>query len=1456
MNIFSLSNWQQVREAQEISANSAGTAAEKYEAQMESIEASINKVQNAWEGFTQRLGSNKALKGFFDVTAGIIKHLDKIIISLTSMLTAMNAYKIGFGSFMNPINKLTNSLNTKHMQFAGSAMQESDKKSIISTGFTKVNANIERLIAVANRIAGIESSGEITTPGFFNLGNRRTQNVANRAKMKELKAQAAFEKQYGLDGPDENFYKSENDRLTNQNRFNRRWGMGLGYATEKDDGSLLYAARSHGQWIDSEGNVISGNKQISALNAQRKAVIKNQIKTGAITGAVAGIQAGMSGTNSYFGGLMGSKDIKINDIQSDTADNIINGVATGAATGLLSAIPGVGPLLGPILGPIIGDGIGGLFKWLRHKDEIDRKQRVEDAKKNLEALNKIESATKGVQSAVYNLSTAMAVVEAKKAVDQLINTILDDSDNRKAIFDKLATLEIKDTNDLERILLGNNDDLKAQILDVINNYMTGEKAEATFASQEQDRSDAQKKFEDAYSKANSTLETAYRINKSKFGDYFDTSATITRSEASYISSLKGATYAEKVENAKAAAKAMREVLASDTSLTSAEKEYLEDEIKKLDSISKEYSDYQATSDKLNRELWNDELASAFSEAGLSMWNTVDIANASLEEVVQTFVDKLELTGQATRDYTGAITDAARSQIETFLRSNERFSALFAGSSKTLNDLIVQQSKQSNLLAQTGAESYEALKDAVDHSTDEMYSYAKKVKGLSQEMANNSKEVGDAVAYLRKIVYGADNSELNAYAKALHMTTEEVLAFQKQLGSVTLSDILKTPAELRDSMGDLINVFGALSSSAQLSGEMLEKVNGQYFTLYNQYDESGNIISTSAENLLQNLRQRLFGSANDTSTQAFLYQNATFEQFRTSSDFYKGFQKEIERQIKSGLLSESAFDYQKIKDAQTLNDVIDYVGNNNNLSNVLATYLDGLNMQNMYFKELQDKLIEWQKHENQVTMDNLKGQIDALEEINNERQREIDLIKAKEALENAKNEKKRVYRAGVGWTYEADSQSISEAEKKLEDLETEKEKQGLQYQVDLLQQQNDILDHIAENEQLEALKNIFDEYQSYMKNELGERVTSGMNSILEFIGTDRTMTWSEYIRLMGKEKKEEENASKEGFKSSLENMKTTADKMTKLTTDANSQYTSSNIHKKEYIAQQQAQNAAYNDYLTYRKKLIDQGYSEDELSSMEEEILGKDIGNINNLTNISNAKLGSYNDEYTYITGHWNDNGDEVKDQGINYELRPSGTYTSDEISKLRKQYKEHPEKMKVRIVSGGSASNDPIFTGDIDTLPNGTVLYMGSDDKDNNKDWDKRYMRKNGQSFEKLTPVKLMHGTADLPKDIMALINEIGTEGIVTPQGTLTALPSKSGVVPADLTRNLYDLGEVAPTLIKRLKEDNVLNNDFNGVNQDDHSMHIASFNATFNTIDNYDFEQLLVKVRQYIATTKHNRGQ
>lgn len=70
------------------------------------------------------------------------------------------------------------------------------------------------------------------------------------------------------------------------------------------------------------------------------------------------------------------------------------------------------------------------------------------------------------------------------------------------------------------------------------------------------------------------------------------------------------------------------------------------------------------------------------------------------------------------------------------------------------------------------------------------------------------------------------------------------------------------------------------------------------------------------------------------------------------------------------------------------------------------------------------------------IDKLKEQIDALKDKNSETEREIELQRLKDALENAKNNKtKRVWN-GSEWVWMADQAAIDEAQKALDDFETE------------------------------------------------------------------------------------------------------------------------------------------------------------------------------------------------------------------------------------------------------------------------------------------------------------------------------------------------------------------------------------------------------------------------------------
>ena len=1375
-----LSNWEQVREAQEISADSAGTAMDKMGAYTDSVEASLNRLQNAWEQLTQQINKGDLLKGIYDTTAFLVKHLPLIITQITSLATALNVYKIGGkkGLFGSLVNFLPNTANTLHMNIAGSRIQESGKQSIVNTGFTRVQGSLERLITIANNIAvkvgaqGIE--GQITPQGFMTLGGRI--------------------KQYKDNFVDSLFADPEEQmRFKRQNRFNRRWGLGLGYSATNSAKEQIFATRQWGEWIDPKGYVITDKDARASLDAQRGQLVKRLINTGIATGFVSGITAGLSGTNSITGNLFGTKDVKINDIESNDADKWTQGIATGAVTGLLSAIPGVGPILGPVLGPIIGDGIGGFFKYIRHRDEIERKQRVEDAKKQLEVLNGIESATDGVKDAVYDLSTAEKAKAAKEKVDALITEIYKATKEDIPI-NVLEELNI-DEETLEKTLLSaTNDAAKDETLAQIYSVLKQWQAEQKYASQEDDRVSASNK-------------------------YYEDLEKITK----------------KYEKGELA-----------------ESEYKQEK-RKIEL------QYESTIKELNRQIWNTQLEAAYNKSGLSTWDVNKVRGDNLEDAVQIMANSLELMGQRVRQESGELTDAARTQIESYLRGTEKYNTYFNTSSKTLYKMTEEVQKRASFYEKTG-KTYEQLYKIFEQQNKKEIE-ALKAKGIN-------------IDELQKEVLGSSPKDLETFASALNVTTKKALTLQQQLGNLSSVEVLKNPAELREWGSELVSIFAEISTKGKVTGETLEKLNSKFFFLYNKYGPDGELLSTSQDNIADNLMQLLFSP---NSTISYLYRNAEFNEFKNNKDFFNTLKQDDKfKELLEGIGKENA---------TTLAEIDGLLYDNEIYQAKVGELLSKVADSSLLYREMAEKLSEWQKHENQVEIDNFKSQIDALKDINKERQNEIDLIKAKEALQNAQNEKKRVYRAGVGWTYETDQQAVQDARDKLTELENQKSTEDLQYQIDLLEQQNSILDNITKNEELEALKKNFDKYSKFMTEHLGTVSVGALQKINEAFQRDGSGTnvWGNYMMNAAaatEESKKEAVSKLQKAATNFVEMGNSAIKSTDFAEGGNSQT----------IENQQKFRASHNDLhdqINYLKN--EYGYTDADISKLLDAVSDSDewaqnASNIKGLLGVggvSNSKYkeGKFNEilsSGTDIPINKSSSGtysSTVNGRSVLYDPTISGWYDSflndvqikkkDEIqdanhvfntltdTKLEKDLADTADQM-VGLIGGERPKNHyPVIkVGDKYFFKKDNGDWLQIKDPQQRKWWagpteNETFM----DGYYKTNAL----GTYDFEGG-PSLINEFGTEGIITPQGTLTALPAHTGVVPADLTRNLYDLGEVAPTLIKRMgSTDNILNPK-SLVTNEDNSMNVEQLNASFNVDSDFDFNQLLVQARQYMAMTKNKK--
>lgn len=96
----------------------------------------------------------------------------------------------------------------------------------------------------------------------------------------------------------------------------------------------------------------------------------------------------------------------------------------------------------------------------------------------------------------------------------------------------------------------------------------------------------------------------------------------------------------------------------------------------------------------------------------------------------------------------------------------------------------------------------------------------------------------------------------------------------------------------------------------------------------------------------------------------------------------------------------------------------------------------------------DKQIEALENEK----DKLEEQKDALKEANDERQRELDLIEARNNLENAKKRKVYVYSEGKGFQQVQDKKAVKEAEEAVKKAEFEIQEADIDKQIDKLDEQ--------------------------------------------------------------------------------------------------------------------------------------------------------------------------------------------------------------------------------------------------------------------------------------------------------------------------------------------------------------------------------------------------------------------
>ena len=589
--------------------------------------------------------------------------------------------------------------------------------------------------------------------------------------------------------------------------------------------------------------------------------------------------------------------------------------------------------------------------------------------------------------------------------------------------------------------------------------------------------------------------------------------------------------------------------------------------------------------------------------------------------------------------------------------------------------------------------------------------------LSDYISKDIRSIGELISK-------NDIQGIEAFARAFGLTTEAAKELGKQFGYLTQSMGLMNVQETTEYYDKLSTVFSNLSSNVALTAEQINsllttsELKDLLPYLMNQDDPDA---------LIKELYKRIYGGGQDVHMENALY-DATMNM---SVDKFREFLQ------KQGL-NEFVTDLDKAgyTTLSQIRDSIKELDESDPKRKAFLEYLETINY--TYSKDLTalEKPSEYIKSQLEKQISNLQEQKDALSQINDEREKELNLIKAKQALENARKEKKRVYRAGVGFVMESNEGAIAEAQKNLENLNTQKRQESLQMQIDALQMQKDIIEALPNQAQLEQTKKIWELWAADkgVKGSLAS-VTEGVTMLADAY-TNATNRMNMRAKTEGVLNSPEE---RDGMQTSNENTNPTV-----TLSETQIEYTKTLV----------SDLADIKNFLLYGAK-----------SKNFQEMM--DFVNKNNMLQGDYARWGQMFHHYGVL-----DKWDSLTDE----------------------------EKEIIRKQAASRAVGDISFAG-------------GG-----------------------------------------ALINELGTEAVITPGGTLTALPSKTGIVPADITRNVWALGEVAPTLVAQLGSltQKTLSGNAGNTTYEE-GQYFDNFTMNVYPAKGDDLSKILEQARAQMRLTRHN---
>lgn len=806
---------------------------------------------------------------------------------------------------------------------------------------------------------------------------------------------------------------------------------------------------------------------------------------------------------------------------------------------------------------------------------------------------------------------------------------------------------------------------------------------------------------------------------------------------------------------------------------------------------------QMMDERNNISLQQGLIDAKYEDQYLQDMSIAQLKNLGIDQILQIIGESAEkhgFKGQTLFD-NGKLTDAGYDFLVREVKNlgDDEISAVLSGQAYTLSEALKLREKLGN------------------------------TKQVQRILESFSASLGTTVDQLEKV---EDKYGSLTLAETYLSTTELATELSKYTG--LLDSITTSSGNVSAWMNEIINQFPELIAYMSDLPTLFSKIGEKIRNLSNQYINAQYTAVSNDETTFSTIKENFYKAIGDSDITETL-DKANVSSIAQVTDWLKG------EYLEGGKLSERG---QAVLDAleETVNEF-------------------GLSITSSVLKGYYDQIINYKTQVLDTEINNLNEQKEALQDINKQREYENKLIEAKLKLENAVKDKKRVYRAGVGWTWESDQGAIADAQKNLNDLENQKTISELEMQIAELEDQKSQFGSIYEKQNFEKLEQLYDEF---VKSNGFEETAEGLyKQIVSGVGGIEVK-----LSKLIKDESEADQAAKD---KAIAEAKAAWDQVTGATNQQDFNTALSNFH----TAMQTAKAADMKEEDTQSwgsSSGTAQGGHLDNKSAWEV-ANGKESDQ--RYTPKMNFTLNDPNNSNRYYTGYSNmelmtDAGisddilDDIKDGGDawmwirdgdkgkdGFDPAKSTIYRATDDDKTLQDYvnRLYQQGITEYVILGWDDRDYSVYVKD------GQIYKTdGTESGDSNrlsnpkgKNWTNQFVESYGRYTGDLS-------FAGGP----VLVNELGTEAIITPQGTLTSLPSQTGIVPADITKNLWALGDVAPNLMRML-ELNLSNPKFAGVGTStDESININTINMQVDADSSFDVNAFVESVKRKASLTRN----